>query len=56
VSNWRIGSSLIAIGLSWKLALVAVAIGNFLTALVVTYNGLIGARLHIPFTVSLDLL
>lgn len=38
VSNWRIGSSLIAIGLSWQLALVAVAIGNFMTALVVTYN------------------
>ncbi|PVH71156.1 cytosine-purine permease [Cadophora sp. DSE1049] len=52
VSNWRIGSSLIAIGLSWKLALVAVAIGNFITALVVTYNGLIGARLHIPFTIQ----
>ncbi|TVY85419.1 putative permease [Lachnellula suecica] len=52
VSNWRIGSSLIAIGLSWKLALVAVVIGNFITALVVTFNGLIGARLHIPFTVQ----
>jgi len=38
VSNWRIGSSLIAIGLSWKLALVAVVIGNFITALVVTFN------------------
>ncbi|KAH6679608.1 NCS1 nucleoside transporter family [Halenospora varia] len=52
VSNWRIGSSLIAIGLSWKLALVAVVLGNFITALVVTFNGLIGARLHIPFTVQ----
>lgn len=38
VSNWRIGSSLIAIGLSWKLALVAVVIGNGITALVVTFN------------------
>jgi NCS1 family nucleobase:cation symporter-1 len=38
VSNWRIGASLIAIGLSWKLALVAVVIGNFMTALVVTFN------------------
>ncbi|KAL1634221.1 hypothetical protein SLS56_002526 [Neofusicoccum ribis] len=52
VSNWRIGSSLIAIGLSWKLSLAAVAIGNLVTALVVTYNGLIGARLHVPFTVQ----
>ncbi|KAI1848882.1 hypothetical protein JX265_001212 [Neoarthrinium moseri] len=52
ISNWRIGASLIAIGLSWKLALLAVVIGNFVTALVVTYNGLIGARLHIPFTVQ----
>jgi NCS1 family nucleobase:cation symporter-1 len=31
---------------------VAVVIGNFITALVVTFNGLIGARLHIPFTVQ----
>lgn len=38
VSNWRIGSTMIAIGLSWKLALVAVVIGNFITALVVTFN------------------
>ncbi|KAF2817373.1 cytosine-purine permease [Mytilinidion resinicola] len=52
VSNWRIGSSLIAIGLSWKLALVAVVIGNMVTAFVVTYNGVIGARLHIPFPVQ----
>ncbi|KAH8600894.1 cytosine-purine permease [Bisporella sp. PMI_857] len=52
VSNWRIGSSLIAIGLSWKLALAAVVVGNFMTALVVTFNGLIGARLHIPFTIQ----
>jgi len=52
ISNWRIGASLIAVGLSWKLALAAVIVGNFVTALVVTYNGLIGARLHIPFTVQ----
>jgi nucleobase:cation symporter-1, NCS1 family len=42
VSNWRIGSSLISIGLSWKLALVAVVIGNLVTAAVVTFNGIIG--------------
>ena len=42
ISNWRIGASLIAIGLSWKLSLVAIAIGNLVTAFVVTYNGLIG--------------
>ncbi|KAH9890200.1 permease for cytosine/purines, uracil, thiamine, allantoin-domain-containing protein [Xylariomycetidae sp. FL2044] len=52
ISNWRIGASLIAIGLSWKLALAAVAIGNLITAFVVTFNGLIGARLHIPYTVQ----
>ncbi|KAI0133472.1 NCS1 nucleoside transporter family [Xylariales sp. AK1849] len=52
ISSWRIGASLISIGLSWKLALVAVVIGNFGTALVVTYNGLTGARLHVLFTVQ----
>ncbi|CAJ2505753.1 Uu.00g131470.m01.CDS01 [Anthostomella pinea] len=52
ISNWRIGASLIAIGLSWKLALAAVAIGNLVTAFVVTFNGFIGARLHIPYTIQ----
>ncbi|KAK2811748.1 hypothetical protein FQN50_001786 [Emmonsiellopsis sp. PD_5] len=52
VTNWRAGSTLIEIGLSWKLALVVTVLGNFITALVVTFNGLIGARLHIPFTVQ----
>ncbi|KAH8884100.1 NCS1 nucleoside transporter family [Thozetella sp. PMI_491] len=52
VSNWRLGSVMVAVGLSWKLALVAIGLGNFIMALVVTYNGLIGARLHIPFSVQ----
>ncbi|KAG9242300.1 permease for cytosine/purines, uracil, thiamine, allantoin-domain-containing protein [Calycina marina] len=52
VSNWRIGASWISIELSWRLALVAVVIGNLMTALTVTYNGLIGARLHILFTIQ----
>lgn len=52
ISNWRIGASLISIGLSWQLALVAVFVGNLVTAAVVTFNGVIGARLHIPFSVQ----
>ncbi|KAH8646299.1 NCS1 nucleoside transporter family [Xylariales sp. PMI_506] len=52
VSNWRLGSVLVAIGLSWKLSLMAIALGNFIMSLVVTSNGLIGARLHIPFSVQ----
>jgi NCS1 family nucleobase:cation symporter-1 len=51
VSNWLISSSLLAVGLSRKIAPVAVKLGNFLAALVVTFNGFIGARLDISFTV-----
>jgi NCS1 family nucleobase:cation symporter-1 len=54
ISNWRIGASLISIGLSWKLALVAVVIGNFVTALVVTYNGIIGESRRFKQSVALS--
>ncbi|KAL5635897.1 hypothetical protein ACGC1H_004636 [Rhizoctonia solani] len=44
-------SSMLAVGLSWRQALPAIAIGHFIVALAVTANGTIGARLHIPFPV-----
>ncbi|CCO26301.1 putative permease C1683,05 [Rhizoctonia solani AG-1 IB] len=51
VATWNMASSMLAVGLSWKQALPAIAIGHFLIALAVTANGTIGARLHIPFPV-----
>ncbi|CAE6424767.1 unnamed protein product [Rhizoctonia solani] len=47
---------MLAVGLSWRQALPAIAIdttfsGHFIIALAVTANGTIGARLHVPFPV-----
>ncbi|KAF8334189.1 cytosine-purine permease [Cantharellus anzutake] len=50
-ATWELASASIAIGLGWKQALPAVALGHFLIALVITANGTIGARLHVPFPV-----
>ncbi|KAG8717858.1 hypothetical protein FRC08_006500 [Ceratobasidium sp. 394] len=51
VATWNMASSMLAVGLSWKQALPAIAIGHSIIALAVTANGTIGARLHVPFPV-----
>ncbi|KAH7182336.1 permease for cytosine/purines, uracil, thiamine, allantoin-domain-containing protein [Fusarium flagelliforme] len=51
VSNWEVASSMIAVGLSWRMAIGACVLGNFLMGLVITANGRIGAILHTPFPV-----
>lgn len=51
VSNWEVASSMIAVGLSWRMAIGACVLGNFLMGLVITTNGRIGAILHTPFPV-----
>lgn len=43
VSNWEVASSIIAVGLSWKLAIGACVLGNTLMGLVITVNGRMGA-------------
>jgi len=42
---------MIAVGLSWKMAIGACVMGNTLMGLVITINGKIGATLHTPFPV-----
>ncbi|PPJ57400.1 hypothetical protein CBER1_01398 [Cercospora berteroae] len=44
-------SSMIAVGLSWKLAIGACVLGNAIMGIVITINGRIGATLHTPFPV-----
>lgn len=51
VSNWEVASSMISVGLSWRMAIGACVLGNFLMGLVITINGRIGAKLHTPFPV-----
>lgn len=51
IPTWELASASISIGLGWRQALPAVAIGHLVIALVITFNGTIGARLHVPFPV-----
>ncbi|KAK5724998.1 hypothetical protein LTR17_013384 [Elasticomyces elasticus] len=51
VSNWEVASSMIAVGLSWKMAIGACVLGNTIMGLVITVNGRVGAILHTPFPV-----
>ncbi|KAJ5174126.1 uncharacterized protein N7482_000003 [Penicillium canariense] len=51
VSNWEVASSMIAVGLDWRMAIGACVLGNTIMGLVITFNGRIGAILHTPFPV-----
>ncbi|ORY09224.1 permease for cytosine/purines, uracil, thiamine, allantoin-domain-containing protein [Clohesyomyces aquaticus] len=51
VSNWEVASSMIAVGLDWKMAIGACVLGNTIMGLVITINGRMGATLHTPFPV-----
>ncbi|KAI0309766.1 NCS1 nucleoside transporter family [Amylostereum chailletii] len=48
---WELASSMLAIGLSWRQALPAIAVGHIMIAVIMVLNGTIGARLHVPFPV-----
>ncbi|KAK7510883.1 cytosine-purine permease [Phyllosticta citriasiana] len=39
-------------GLSWKLVLVTIALGQAIMTIALTFNGVIGARFHIPYTIQ----
>lgn len=48
---WELASSMLAVGLSWRQALPAIAVGHIVIAIVMVLNGTTGARLHIAFPV-----
>ncbi|KAH9945441.1 NCS1 nucleoside transporter family [Epithele typhae] len=48
---WELASSMLAIGLSWRQALPAIAVGHIIISVVMVLNGTIGARLHVGFPV-----
>ncbi|KII83850.1 hypothetical protein PLICRDRAFT_444085 [Plicaturopsis crispa FD-325 SS-3] len=52
VAVWELASTMLAgLGLSWRQALPAIAVGHIIIAFTMVANGTIGARLHIPFPV-----
>jgi NCS1 family nucleobase:cation symporter-1 len=50
VSNWEVASSMIAAGLSWRMAIGACVLGNTIMGLVITVNGRIGATVSVVLT------
>jgi NCS1 family nucleobase:cation symporter-1 len=51
LSNWQLGGSLVAFGLSVWQSIIAIIIGKVITALVAVFNGYPGAEWHIGFPV-----
>lgn len=51
VAVWQLASSMLAVGLSWREALAAIAVAHIIIAAVVVLNGAIGASLHTAFPV-----
>ncbi|GAA6025654.1 hypothetical protein JCM10207_008927 [Rhodosporidiobolus poonsookiae] len=50
--SWSQISSFVALGLTWYEGLLATFMGGVLLCVVIVFNGIIGARLHVPFSVS----
>lgn len=51
LGTWETGSSIIAVGLTWREAIPIIFVGNLCVAIPMVLNGAIGASLHIPFAV-----
>ncbi|GJJ10464.1 hypothetical protein Clacol_004690 [Clathrus columnatus] len=51
IATWEIASTILAIGLSWRDAIPIILVGYFITMVFIVLNGLVGARLHVPFSV-----
>ncbi|KAB5511713.1 allantoin permease [Coniochaeta sp. 2T2.1] len=47
--SWMAPASIIAVGLTWREAVVAIIFGSLVCTVPLVLNGIIGARLHIPF-------
>ncbi|KAI0470519.1 allantoin permease [Xylariaceae sp. FL0804] len=52
VGTMQQAGSIIALGLSWREAAVAIAIGNIIIAAAATLNGAIGSTHHVPFSIA----
>ncbi|KAK9246677.1 permease for cytosine/purines, uracil, thiamine, allantoin-domain-containing protein [Lipomyces tetrasporus] len=51
-NGFRNAASLMEIGMSWRDSLVCVVIAQFITGLVIVFNGVVGSRYHISFSVQ----
>ncbi|GAA5985078.1 hypothetical protein JCM10908_002515 [Rhodotorula pacifica] len=50
--SWTQISSFVGMGMTWWEGVLATFLGGFLIAIVIVFNGIVGARLHTPFAIS----
>ncbi|KAK9328895.1 permease for cytosine/purines, uracil, thiamine, allantoin-domain-containing protein [Lipomyces starkeyi] len=52
VSGFRQAASVMAVGLSWRLSLLCIALANIIIGSFIVINGVVGAKYHIPFSIQ----
>lgn len=50
--NLRLASALVTSGLSWRAAIGVITLGHGLISFAIAANAVVGARLHIPYTIQ----
>ncbi|KAL2848380.1 permease for cytosine/purines, uracil, thiamine, allantoin-domain-containing protein [Aspergillus pseudoustus] len=51
--GWQAPAAILAVGLTWREAIVCIIFGNIVTTIPLALNGAVGADLHIPFAVAM---
>ncbi|WVQ83255.1 hypothetical protein IAT38_005394 [Cryptococcus sp. DSM 104549] len=52
IGTMQISGTIMSAGLDWRQSIIVLVIGNCLNAVVTAFNGYIGSRYHVPFTVA----
>ncbi|OAR05657.1 hypothetical protein LLEC1_04914 [Akanthomyces lecanii] len=51
IQSWQTGSTILALGLTWREAILAVILGSFVMGVPMALNGFVGAKTHAPFPI-----
>ncbi|OKL61802.1 hypothetical protein UA08_02318 [Talaromyces atroroseus] len=51
VQSWETGSTILAVGLTWREAILGIILGSSVMAVPMTLNGYAGSKTHVPFAV-----
>ncbi|KAJ0420581.1 permease for cytosine/purines, uracil, thiamine, allantoin-domain-containing protein [Aspergillus carlsbadensis] len=51
--GWQAPAAILAVGLTWREAIICIIFGNITTTIPLALNGAVGADLHIPFAVAM---
>ncbi|KAK4949755.1 hypothetical protein LTR10_011597 [Elasticomyces elasticus] len=51
IQSWETGSTILAVGLTWREAIFGIVFGSFVMGVPMTLNGYTGAKTHAPFPI-----